>query len=221
MYKFLPLLLLSLIAVSCNNEKRPTAETGEAAAAPTGTGLEDAVVYQLEPSASTLIWEGYEGISLGNFKHQGSVQITEGTISVKNKAPVAGKFTIDIQSLKVEDIPYNDPGNAKLTRHLLGEDFFDAVKFPKAFFEITGANPVRSDSLALSGNLTIRGVTKNITIPASVQVSDGTLFASTPKFFINRKDWGMFYRSEESLGDDLIRPEIGITLSITAKEWKK
>jgi polyisoprenoid-binding protein YceI len=214
---YLPVLLLTVLG--CQNDSKPTVEAKAAEAAPPPVDTaEKTLVFQLDPAASTLYWEGYEGLKLSKSEHNGSLAFKNGSLSVQGKMPVAGKFTVDIQSLKVLDIPATKPGNAKLTRHLLNEDFFDAAKFPEAIFEITGAAPATGDTISLSGNLTLRGVTKSITFPALVQATDSTFTAVAPKFYINRKDWNMHYKSEESLGDELIRPEMGISLSILAKK---
>lgn len=212
------LLFVAILAWACNNEKRPTAQTGEAAAAPDASAVAGADTYSLDASASTLLWEGYEGLSLGASEHNGSLRIASGNIIARGNLPLAGKFVIDITSLKVEDIPAGDMGNAKLTRHLLGADFFDAAKYPQAVFEITQSQAITADSINVTGNLTLRGTTKSVTFPAKVSTANGMFSALTPRFYINRKDWGMFYRSEDSLGDDLIRPEMGITLAIVAKK---
>lgn len=212
------ILFIAALAWACNNEKRPTAQTGEAAAAPEASAVAGADTYTLDTNASTLLWEGYEGLSLGASEHNGSLRIASGTVNAQGNLPVAGKFVIDITSLKVEDIPAGDMGNAKLTRHLLDADFFDAAKYPQAEFEITQSQAITADSINITGNLTLRGTTKSVTFPAKVNAANGVFSAVTPKFYINRKDWGMFYRSEDSLGDDLIRPEMGIMLAIVAKK---
>lgn len=212
------LLLIAGLAWACNNEKRPTAETGDAAATPDAAAIAGTDAYTLDAAASTLLWEGYEGLSLGQSAHNGSLRIASGVVNTQGNLPVAGKFVIDMTSLKVEDMPAGDMGNAKLTRHLLNADFFDAAQFPQAIFEITQSQAITADSINITGNLTLRGTTKSVSFPAKVSAANGMFSAVTPKFYINRKDWGMFYRSEDSLGDDLIRPEMGITLAIVAKK---
>lgn len=218
MKNILALLLIAGLTWACNNEKRPTAETGDAAAMPDAAAVAGTDTYTIDATASTLLWEGYEGLSLGQSAHNGSLRLASGTVNAQGNLPVAGKFVIDITSLKVEDIPAGDTGNAKLTRHLLNADFFDVAKYPQAVFEITQSQVITADSINITGNLTLRGTTKSVTFPAKTSTANGVFSAVTPKFYINRKDWGMFYRSEDSLGDDLIRPEMGIMLAIVAKK---
>ncbi|MCB1134377.1 MAG: YceI family protein, partial [Verrucomicrobiae bacterium] len=65
----------------------------------------------------------------------------------------------------------------------------------------------------ISGNFTLHGVTKNITVPATVS-KDGETIQITSKFDINRKDFGIVYPGKP---DDLIRDEVVIELDLTAK----
>jgi polyisoprenoid-binding protein YceI len=218
MHKIIFTAAIACSLIACNNEKKPTVEAKDAAATTPIIDSATAVVYKLDSTISTLQWEGYEGLALGKSEHNGSLVINSGIIQVKNNLPVSGKFLIPINSLKVADIPVEKPGNAKLVKHLLDTDFFDAAKFPEAAFEITNAITNGTDSVNITGNLTLKDVSKSITVPAAIKMVDNTFTAITPKFYINRKDWGMFYKSENSLGDEMIRPEMGITLNITAKK---
>jgi polyisoprenoid-binding protein YceI len=218
MNKVFAIIAASAIFFSCNNEKKPTVEAKDAEKATTTKDTTAAVTYSLDTTTSTVQWEGYEGVSLGKSEHNGTLKITTGSISVVDNKMVSGKFLISVNSLNVDDIPANNPGNAKLTKHLLSADFFDAAKFPDVAFEITGATANGVDSMNITGNLTLKGISKKITIPAFLKFSDSSFTATTPKFYINRKDWGMHYRNENSLGDEMIRNEMGITINLTANK---
>lgn len=216
--KKLTFLVALTIAVltACNNESKPTLQASDAttAVAPTAAAAE---IYTVD-STSTIAWEGYEGLKLGKSEHNGSLKIGGGSLQVTGGTISGGTFSIPLSSLTILDIPATDKGNAKLKGHLLNADFFDAAKFPTADFSITNVAKTVGDSVAITGNLTLKGTAKSVTIPAVVKTENGTLTASTPKFYINRKDWGMHYGTEESLGDELLRPEIGLTISLVAKK---
>ena len=64
----------------------------------------------------------------------------------------------------------------------------------------------------VSGNLTLKGVTKNIEFPARITVS-GNSAEAIAKFNIDRKDWGIVYPGKP---DDLIRDAIHLGISIKA-----
>jgi polyisoprenoid-binding protein YceI len=209
---FLFSLLLSVV-VACNTEKK-TAETGEAIA--TDTATIQATAYTVDLAASSLAWRGSEGFAFSvDNGHNGTFAITKGNLSASDSS-LLGSFEIDIKSLKVLDIE-REASNKKLIGHLLGADFFEADKFPTATFEIVSTETTNADSSQLTGNLTLKGVTKSIVIPAFINKSDSSIQA-TAKFYINRKDWGMHYRTEDSFGDEMIRPEVLIELNILAKK---
>jgi len=208
------ILLILLIASACNTKKK-TAETGEAIATDSVTAIE-ATAYTVDVAASSLGWTGSEGFAFNlDHAHNGTLNITKGSLLSSDTA-LFGSFEIDVKSLKVLDLK-KESSNKKLTTHLLGADFFETEKFPTATFEIVSTTPTVADSVSVTGNLTLKGVTKSIVFPANITRSDSSINAMA-KFYINRKDWGMHYRSEESFGDEMIRPEILIELKLLAKK---
>lgn len=160
-------------------------------------------------------------------QHNGTFNITEGQLFVQNDVSVTGgKLTLDMKSLKITDA--DTAGTAKLAGHLASADFFEVEKFPTATFEITDIQAYNADSTkpalvldgathTVSGNLTMRGVTKNVTFPAIVKVNGNTATAQA-NFNINRTDWGLVYGNDKSLGDKFIRPEVNVSFSISANK---
>lgn len=120
-------------------------------------------------------------------------------------------FEADMASVECD---YKDPTDwsAKLNKHMKSPDFFDVAKFPKSTFvstKIAPAADTTKGSHDVTGNLTMRGVTKEVTFPANVKVADGKVEAST-EFSINRKDFGIVYKGKP---DDLIRDGVVIKVS--------
>ncbi len=158
-------------------------------------------------------------------QHNGTFTISEGRLFAKKNVEVTGgKLTLNMNSLKITD--KDTTGTSKLARHLASPDFFETGKFPTATFEITNVKPYMTDSVnstiildgathTVSGNLTLKGVTKNVTFPAIIKVSDNVITAKA-NFNINRTDWGLVYGNDKSLGDKFIRPEVNISFSILA-----
>lgn len=157
-------------------------------------------------------------------QHHGTFNISEGVIYVKNDAVVSGgHLSLNIKSLTITD--KDTSGIAKLTGHLSSPDFFDAEKFPTASFEVTSIEPYIDSSKTevvldgatnvVNGNLTLKGVTKNVRFPAIIKVNN-TAVSVQANFNINRTDWGLVYGNDKSLGDKFIRPEVNISFSISA-----
>ncbi len=95
-------------------------------------------------------------------------------------------------------------------------DFFDVAKFPDAKFESTAikAGGEKGATHTVTGNLTMHGVTKSITFPATISVTPDTATVDAT-FAINRKDFGINYAGA---ADNLIRDDVVMKLAIRAKK---
>ena len=114
---------------------------------------------------------------------------------------------------------YCDPDNRsqwteKLDKHLIGEDFFKAAEFPEAIFKSSRITKAAEgdDAYTVVGQLTMRGVTKEVTFPATISVADKTL-SGKAKFSINRKDFNIVYAGKP---DDLIQDKVVLTIKLSA-----
>ena len=107
-----------------------------------------------------------------------------------------------------------------LNAHLKDADFFDAVKFPTLTFKSRSIRSTGDRDYAVTGDLTIRGVTKSVTLSVN-DVSEPSkdpwgnqrigLSASTK---INRKDFGFVWNAPLELGGVLVGDEVAITLDV-------
>jgi len=73
----------------------------------------------------------------------------------------------------------------------------------------------------ITGNLTMRGKSRSITIPATVSMDGGMLKASTPKFTIDRTQWDVSYNNGGIAGivkDDIINDNIGLEITLVANK---
>jgi polyisoprenoid-binding protein YceI len=215
MKTFYYLLILAIITAACTSQEKKTAQTGEAQTIDT-TKLDQAKKYTVDTKASLIGWTGSEGLAAITSSHNGTFSISKGSLSVTSGMLTGGDFEIDMSSLKILDIKAENK-NAKLAGHLKSADFFETDKYPNATFQIASSKPLSADSIEVTGNLTMKGVTKSIAFPVRLSTSDSVVTAKA-KFYINRKDWNMSYRTDKSFGDELIRPEVLIELIIAAIE---
>lgn len=139
--------------------------------------------------------------------HAGGFKTFSGHFTIADGAPVGNdhQVTIDMTSTWSDD--------ERLTGHLKAPDFFDVEKFPESVFDVTAITKTGDLSYDVSGNFTLHGVTKNITIPANV-TRDGETVRINSRFDINRKDFGIVYPGKP---DDLIRDEVVIELNLAAQ----
>jgi len=85
-----------------------------------------------------------------------------GTFSYDEKAPEASKVSVEIDTASVNS------NHAERDKHLRSADFLDVAKFPKATFVSKSVAPAGAGKAKITGDLTMRGVTKEITIDADL-----------------------------------------------------
>ncbi|MCR9144193.1 MAG: YceI family protein [bacterium] len=190
-------VIASLIAFTayCGGEQssQSAAPAGQAA----DIGQADAV-YSADAGASSITWKGsklYESDI-----HTGTIALESGKLGFKDGAPVAGSFTIDMTSIQNTDIE-NAEYNAKLVGHLKNEDFFDVEKFPTAKFEIVSVSPgSAANEYNITGNLTIKSITKSISGTATIaNNADGA--EANAKLIFDRTQFNVQYGSESTFAD--------------------
>ncbi len=114
-------------------------------------------------------------------------------------------------SIKTESI---DSNSAQLDRHLKSPDFFNAVEFPSMTFVSKSSKPLAPDRIEVTGDITIRGVTKSITVPFECsEISGGPMgtragFEAT--FEVKRSDFGVSYGVEKGMLGDQTRVIISL-----------
>jgi len=112
-----------------------------------------------------------------------------------------------------------DTANAKRDEHLRGEDFFDAASFPEITFESTRAE-ASEDGVILYGNLTMRGVTKEIALPVKISgpvthpFSGKNVLAIEGSAKINRQDWGVSWSKTMDSGGLVVSDDVTLEISI-------
>lgn len=188
------LILTMFIAVSimaCKNDKVKTSDAKEVDSTINATN-DETEAYTVINDKSTLNWKGFKPTG----SHNGTVGISTANINVANDKLAGGKFTIDMNSITCLDLPREgEYGAPKLEGHLKSADFFDVVKFPTATFEITDVKNSDEGKINVSGNLTLKGVTKNITVPATFGVANGFASLKSDSFKIDRTEFGIQYKS--------------------------
>lgn len=156
--------------------------------------------------------------------HPGVFRLSSGNVAIANNQITGGEFTINIRSMELEQ--KGGMFDEKLRPHLMSGDFFDADKFGTAKFVITNVEPykpnandtsiVEGANFSVSGNLTLKEDTKNITFPARVDL-DGNTLKAKGNFDIDRRQWRMNYGNDKTLGDQFISEAVNIELDLQAQ----
>jgi polyisoprenoid-binding protein YceI len=131
---------------------------------------------------------------MGFSNNMGVIAMPTGTLTLDPKAPTAAMVSVDIPVANLKT------GVPALDEHLMKADFFDAAKFPTAKF-VSTAVKVEGTGATITGNLTIKGITKPVTLdaefygagkaPAMAGGKENVGFVATGS--IKRSDFGMGY----------------------------
>jgi polyisoprenoid-binding protein YceI len=121
-------------------------------------------------------------------------------------------------TIKVDSI---DTRNEQRDGHLRSNDFLDIATYPEITFVSTEITPVGGDEVRVTGDLTIRGVTKPVSVDFTFEGSAVDPFGNTRVGFegsvvINRKDWGITWNAALETGGVLVSDKITLEFEISA-----
>lgn len=173
----------------------------------------NAATYTLDPSHTSIGFNvKYLMITdvIGQFKtYEAEIELEENTNELKGV-----EANIQVSSIDTE--------NAKRDGHLKSPDFFDVEQFPNILFKSRTVNKLGTDEYEVIGDLTIKGITKTITlrgkntgfIDAGMMGGKRAGFSATA--MINRKDFGLNWNRKLDQGGLLVGNEVTIELKIQA-----
>ena len=130
-----------------------------------------------------------------------------------------GSVTVEIKTTSIDT---KDEGRDE---HLRSADFFDVANHPGITFESTAVKPVGDDTYEVTGNFTMHGVTKQVTLPVKVlgEMKDpwgdqriGFEVATT----LNRKDYGISWNKALDSGGFILGDEVKVSINLQAVEKK-
>jgi polyisoprenoid-binding protein YceI len=210
---FISLVVLALVSGCKKEEAKPApapAPAPVAAPAPAPAAvkaepapLEGAVLYTFSSTDSKLSWVGAKVTG----KHEGGFATFNGTIELVGNDPTRSRVRAEIDTASLTSSP------EKLVAHLKSADFFGVEAFPKAGF-VSTALVKEGEGYKVTGDLTLHGVTKSVTFPASIAVTEAEVTVNAD-LNINRKDYGIVY---PGMPDDLIADDVAIKLELHAKK---
>ena len=209
----LAIAFVAIGAVSCKTEKNKVAANEEVKEVKKVENVINS--YKANVAESTVTWKG----SKPTGSHSGVVSLEKGLLDIENGVLKSGEFVINMNSISCVDLEAGK-GKEDLEGHLKSADFFDVAKFPTAKFAITSSE-VKEGKLQVTGNLTLRDVTKSITIPATITEADGNATFKSDVFSIDRTDFGVTYKSKKidaALKDKFINDLMEISFNVKAKK---
>lgn len=148
-------------------------------------------------------------------QHNGVVTLQNGSLVVADGKISGGSFVVNMNSIECLDL--TGEWNQKLVGHLKSDDFFSVANNPESKFEITKV--VEKDgNTTIEGNLTIKGITKPISFPASVS-KKGNVIVAIATIKIDRTKYDIKYGSKsfiEGIGDKAIDDDFELKVNLVA-----
>jgi len=138
----------------------------------------------------------------------------DGTIKYDAQHPADSGVQFSVQAASI------DTGNDGRDKDLRSPNFFDAAKFPTLSFTSTKVVAKGNDAFDVTGNLTIHGVTKTVTIPAKfrgeVKSPMGVRAGFESTFTVNRLDYGVTWNRAIEGGGTILGDEVNVQIRIEA-----
>jgi polyisoprenoid-binding protein YceI len=148
-------------------------------------------------------------------KVRGSFDEFEGTLHIDGEHPEnsSGRVTIQAKSI--------DTRNSQRDDHLRSNDFLAMDEYPEITFVSTSVEPTGDNTFKVTGDLTIRGVTKPVTLDVEFTGSATDPMGNLRIGFeasgvINRKDWGVSWNAALEGGGVLVSEKITLEIEISA-----
>jgi polyisoprenoid-binding protein YceI len=137
-----------------------------------------------------------------------------GTVELDTLHPETSRIDVTIDASSI------DTRDDKRDAHLRSADFFDVEKFPTLTFTSKRVSS-HEDGFSIVGDLTMRGVTKEITLEVDELSAPGkdpwgnTRVGTSAKAKINRKDWGLNWNAALETGGVLVGEQIKISIDVS------
>jgi polyisoprenoid-binding protein YceI len=149
----------------------------------------------------------------------GKFQDFAGTIQIDRAKPENSSVEFTIQAASIFT------GEPKRDDHLRSADFFDVANHPTLTFKSTSVKPAGNNVYEVRGNLTMRGVTKQIVLPVTFLGEGKDPWGNEKIGFetsvtLNRKDYGISWNKALDQGGALLDDEVKVQVSVEAGKVK-
>ena len=161
---------------------------------------------EVKASESTITWKAYKVTG----SHVGIISLKSGSLEFDGDKLAGGEFVVDMTTINTTDLT-GDYKN-KLDGHLNSDDFFAVASNPTSSMVFTKVESTGKNAYKVTGDLTIKGITKPITFDVSVYGSKAT---ATLK--VDRTKYDVKYGSGsffDNLGDKTIYDEFDLVVDL-------
>ena len=168
--------------------------------------------YAIDPTHSRI---GFVARHAMVTKVRGSFNDFDGTGYFDADDPTSSVLQLTIRAASI------DTRNADRDAHLRGNDFFDMERYPEITFVSTAVEALDSESYRVTGNLTMKGVTRPVTVDldytgVAVDPFGNQRIGLEGKATVNRKDWGITWNAALDAGGVLVSENVTLELEVSA-----
>ncbi|MDF4223426.1 YceI family protein [Maribacter sp. M208] len=162
---------------------------------------------EVKVSESKVTWKGYKVTG----SHEGTINLKSGHLEMKGKKLIGGEFVIDMTSISCSDLQAGQ-GKEKLEGHLQSADFFGVENNPTSKLVFTSVKAMNDSSYTVTGDLTIKGITKPVTLVVSMfeNKASATMKVDRTKFDIKYGSGSFF----DNLGDKAIYDDFDLVVDL-------
>jgi len=181
-----------------------------------GEQLEGGGEYVANVEESQIVWTGRK--TFLDYEDRGTLMLKSGRLTIEDGVLVGGEMVVDMGTIRATSTGRGS-GNERLAEHLKSADFFAVEEYPEATFSITSVSAT-GQQVVLTGDLTIKGITQEVTLPGSVFSVDGGLVLRVQSE-LDRTRWGIRYGSGsffDDLGDNVIDDMFEIEVRVVANQ---
>ncbi|MFY0628142.1 MAG: YceI family protein [Reichenbachiella sp.] len=169
--------------------------------------------YDVDRNNSSLKWIGYH---LGkSYEHWGNIKIKSGFLDIQDDEIHSGSIVIDMKSITVGDVEKAE-SNKKLVDHLKSEEFFFTKKHSTAMLSIKESDLSESGGSTLIADITIRGITKEISFDVFLKDQTDSQFIFVAEIIIDRSAHEVLYGW--SIDNAMISGEFKLEAEIVVKK---
>jgi polyisoprenoid-binding protein YceI len=200
------MILLSLIGLTISAIANPPAKKADA-------------TYNVDVNASTFKWHATKVTG----EHSGIAKYSKGSITTTGNTLKGAEILVDMNTLDATDLTgeYHD----KLVGHLKSEDFFSVANFGTATIKVKSATAIKpngkdANNYNIVADLTIKGITNEVTFPALVVVNAKQVIVNAD-LSINRAKFDIRYGSASfftDLGDKAISDNFDVKVRVVANK---
>lgn len=173
--------------------------------------------YTVDTAKSTATWEGSKTV-LTNWIDRGSIKIASGSTTVASSTLTDVTIVFDMKSIAATETGRDNKTTTldQLVGHLKSDAFFNVEKYPSATFKATGLKVGTVGEQKITGDLTIRDVTKTIEIPVIIS-GEGNQMVVTGEAVVDRTLFNVKFGSGkffQDLGDNVINDEFKLNFKV-------